>query len=34
MAHLSLSYDAQLLGGDVAADFLRAVKDDLEEGTA
>ena len=33
MAHLSLSYDAQLLGGDVAADFLRAVKDDIEEGT-
>ncbi len=34
MAHLALSYDAQLLGGDVAADFLSAVRDHIEEGTA
>ena len=34
MAHLSLSYDAQLLGGDVAADFLSVVRDHIEEGTA
>jgi pyruvate dehydrogenase E2 component (dihydrolipoamide acetyltransferase) len=34
VAHLSLSHDAQLLGSDVAADFLRAVKDVLEEAGA
>jgi len=34
MAHLSLSYDPQLLGGAGAADFLRAVQRIIEEGTA
>ena len=33
VAHLSLSHDAELLGGDVAADFLSAVRDHLEGGT-
>jgi 2-oxoglutarate dehydrogenase E2 component (dihydrolipoamide succinyltransferase) len=34
MAHLSLSHDAELLGGGDAADFLRAVRRMVEEGTA
>jgi len=34
MAHLSLSFDAELLGGADAADFLRAVQRHIEEGTS
>ena len=33
MAHLSFSFDAQLLSGAEAADFLRAVQQVIEEGT-